>query len=152
MLILITSTTICFVSQTALILKDQLCSKQLPTHLLRSKGLTLENECEKAVCVELVFCHNHAWLCTYQAVGSSKPKSFQASFCEEDDYDQEARQKKAMLYIGFYFSSSSSTLFLVPTSSYCSSAYGEAVRRNFLHSMRVLLNIGTSGIGAKYIG
>ena len=43
-------------------------------------------------------------------------------------------------------------LLLVLPSSSSSFAYGEAVRRNFLHSMRVLLNIGTSGIGAKYIG
>ena len=85
-------------------------------------------------------------------LGPQSQKASKPPFAKKTTTTKEARQKKAMLYIGFYFSSSSSTLFLVPTSSYCSSAYGEAVRRNFLHSMRVLLNIGTSGIGAKYIG
>ena len=81
----------------------------------------------------------------YQAVGSSKPKAFYSTYIHI----------YILTVLLLYWESSSKykyRLLLVLPSSSSSFAYGEAVRRNFLHSMRVLLNIGTSGIGAKYIG
>ena len=82
----------------------------------------------------------------YQAVGSSKPKAFYSTYIHTYIHTNSTT---------IHWESSSKykyRLLLVLPSSSSSFAYGEAVRRNFLHSMRVLLNIGTSGIGAKYIG